>query len=312
MPGSPITAPEWSTWRLSPPRPKHRLRALALFVYGGEYPHPASMPAKRALVVGVDYRGQSIALSGCANDAYAWAAYFAGAGYEVTLLVDDSNPTGANRKEWERDHGKPAGAPTRANILCHLVRLLTADTGALAFTFSGHGTQMADTSGDEKDGKDEVLCPVDMQAGEYITDDALRGVWQLMRPGQQVVAVQDCCHSGTGMDLPYQLYDRGGASPRFLREDGAGPDTPGAVFLLSGCADSQTSAESSITNAETRRAETRGALSAAALGVLQKYRGRVGVAQLLDEVRATLKKGGHTQIAQMSAGRDASPRALLL
>lgn len=265
------------------------------------------MPRKRALVVGVDYRSQSIALNGCASDAYAWASYFEGAGYAVTLLVDDSQPLWEDRLAWAQKHGEPTGSPTRENILCSLVQMITSGAEELAFTFSGHGTQQADTSGDEADGMDEVLCPVDVQDGEYVTDDALRGAWQMMRPRQRAVVILDCCHSGTGMDLPYQLYERGGQAYRFVREARDSGDTPGDVLLLSGCQDNQTAAESSSYNAVMRRTESRGALSVAALKVLNARRGRVGVAQLLSEVRQALRAGGYTQTAQVSSGRSVAP-----
>lgn len=265
--------------------------------------------SKRALCVGVDYVGQSCALNGCASDAYAWAEYLAGQGYEVTLLVDDSKPEDASRGRWREAHGSPcADPPTRANILRHLMTLITTGADHVFFSFSGHGTQTADRSGEEKDGKDEVLCPVDLhdrRVGGVISDDALRGIWQSMFPHQTIRAVHDCCHSGTGMDLAYELYERGGTGWRFIRE--GGEDTPGHVLLLSGCRPDQTSAETTQWNPETRQNENRGALTVATIEVLEKYRGRVGVAQMLQEVRGLLRKRQMTQIAQISSGRDATP-----
>jgi len=264
---------------------------------------------KKALVVGVDYVGQSCGLSGCASDAYAWAEYLDGQGYEVTLLVDDSKPDVEDRQVWASKHGPPhSDPPTRAAILRHLVGLVTSEATEVMFTFSGHGSQMADGTHEEADGKDEVLCPVDMRdhrTGGVITDDALRGVWQSLRPSQQARAVHDCCHSGTGMDLPYQLYDRGGTGFRFIRE--GGEETPAHVLLLAGCQDSQTSAESGSYNSATGQHESRGALSVATIQTLKERNGRVGAAQLLGDVRAKLKNRRMTQIAQLSSGRDVSP-----
>lgn len=78
------------------------------------------------------------------------------------------------------------------------------------FHFSGHGQQVADNNGDEKDGYDEALVPYDspqhFQAGIYegerlIRDDELNQ-WLLklrQRLGNtgQVLVVLDACHSGT-------------------------------------------------------------------------------------------------------------------
>ena len=41
----------------------------------------------------------------------------------------------------------------------------------LFFHYSGHGGQQADKDGDEADGKDETLVPLDYQTAGQITDD---------------------------------------------------------------------------------------------------------------------------------------------
>lgn len=268
--------------------------------------------SKKALVVGVDYVGQTCALNGCASDAYEWAKLLHENGYEVVLMVDDSKPDDASRSEWSG--GLSREAPTRSAILKALVEIVVSGARDIFFTFSGHGTQMADQGHEETDGKDEVLCPVDTRShsdgGGVISDDALRGIWQMMQPHQRVTAVHDCCHSGTGMDLPYQLYERGGQNFRFIREKGE--DTPGHVLLLSGCQDDQTSAESTTYNSATGSRESRGALSVASIETLRKYHCRVGAAQLLREVRSLLRERNMSQVAQLSSGRDVSPWASFL
>ena len=146
-----------------------------------------------------------------------------------------------------------------------------------------------------------------------LTDDALRGVLQCLQPHQKLFCVLDCCHSGTGMDLKYELYDRGGSSYRFIPGEGK-TDTPGHVFLLSGCRDSQTSAESLVTTT-TQQAdgsiaterEIRGALTSTLVPILKRTEAAPRCDRLLSELRKTLQMGGFSQIAQLSAGRRESP-----
>ena len=40
-------------------------------------------------------------------------------------------------------------------------------------SFAGHGGSVTDTSGDEADGKDETMVPVDYQSSGQITDDVI-------------------------------------------------------------------------------------------------------------------------------------------
>lgn len=89
------------------------------------------------------------------------------------------------------------------------MRALVADAqpgDSLWFSFSGHGSQVADTSGDEADGMDETLCPADYTtAGQIVDDDIYSIMVKPLQPGVRMHAIMDCCHSGTGMDLPFMF-----------------------------------------------------------------------------------------------------------
>lgn len=64
--------------------------------------------------------------------------------------------------------------------------------------FSGHGGRCADTSGDEEDGLDEYLVPVEGRVADpesMILDDTLAR-WIQQLDGRQVVLVLDACYSG--------------------------------------------------------------------------------------------------------------------
>lgn len=89
---------------------------------------------------------------------------------------------------------------TRAAIMGGLKWLVTgAKKGdTLVFHYSGHGSQVADVSGDEVDMKDETICPHDFAAAGMIRDDDLRAVFTNLPPGVNLDVLLDSCHSGSG------------------------------------------------------------------------------------------------------------------
>lgn len=110
----------------------------------------------------------------------------------IRMLTDDPSPI------------KPMSLPTRASLVAGMRWLVDgAQAGdVLFFHFSGHGGQQLDTHGDEEDGMDETICPVDFMTQGQISDDELFDL--LVRPlpaGCRLTCLLDCCHSGHGMDV---------------------------------------------------------------------------------------------------------------
>lgn len=135
---------------------------------------------KRALCVGINaYPGME--LSGCVNDAMGWADLLEAREHVFTILLD--------------------GDATRLNILEELRAMVSASKfgDRIVFTYSGHGSWVPDLNGDEPDGRDEVLVPVDYVSGfpVLITDDELADVFALRRRGVRVTVISDSCHSGS-------------------------------------------------------------------------------------------------------------------
>lgn len=147
---------------------------------------------RRALLVGINYVGQSAELDGCHTDMDITAgllmAHFGFAAGDLQLLADDGR-----RKE-----------PTAENLVKGLRWLVDGakEGDALFFSFSGHGVQVPErVKGTEEDGMDEALVSSDLKV---IVDDDLFSL--LVRPlpqGARLTCLIDTCHSGTVLDLPY-------------------------------------------------------------------------------------------------------------
>merc|ERR1712070_1213878 len=122
------------------------------------------------------------------------------------MLVDDGIKVG------DRFHGfLVPGIPTRGQVLKELI-WLTQDAGpgdCLFFSFSGHGMQVKDVSGDETDGYDEAifLPSIEEDASDIILDDELHeALCGKLPAGVQVTALIDCCHCGSILDLKYAWH----------------------------------------------------------------------------------------------------------
>ena len=158
----------------------------------------------RAVVVGVsDYLTLDADLKGPANDARLMAETLIARGVapdQITVLTSDA--TGL-------PEGTAAGEPTRAAILSALAAATEASAkgDTVVFTFSGHGAQAPDLSGDEGGGYDELLLPADAAGWKgaigsvenaLVDDDLQAWAQATLSKGVQVVGLIDACHSATG------------------------------------------------------------------------------------------------------------------
>jgi len=77
-------------------------------------------------------------------------------------------------------------------ILTDLVDRTGFGDHSLAF-YSGHGTWVPDTSGDEADGRDEALVPYDYRTAGMLTDDHMFDISARKRYGARIVMLFDSC-----------------------------------------------------------------------------------------------------------------------
>lgn len=105
---------------------------------------------------------------------------------------------------------EPYRAPTRKNILEGFKWLMKnlRPGDSLVFYFSGHGLRQPEFDGDEIDGFDETICPLDFKSEGMILDNAINDIIvRPLRQGIKLHAIVDACHSGTILDLP-RVYNR--------------------------------------------------------------------------------------------------------
>lgn len=171
---------------------------------------------RKALLIGINYFGQRGQLRGCINDVKNMSTYlnefFGYAREDMVILTDDQQ--------------NPMSQPTKANILraMHWLVKDAQPNDSLFFHYSGHGGQTPDLDGDEDDGYDEVIYPVDFRVQGHIVDDQMHDVMvKPLQPGVRLTAIFDSCHSGSALDLPY-IYSTQGVlkEPNLAKEAGQG------------------------------------------------------------------------------------------
>ncbi|KAK8650471.1 hypothetical protein V6N13_140110 [Hibiscus sabdariffa] len=203
---------------------------------------PHAHGRKRAVICGISYKYSRHELKGCINDAkcmrYLLVNRFKFPEDSILMLTEE-----------ETD---PYRLPTKHNLRMALYWLVQGcqPGDSLLFHYSGHGSRQRNYTGDEVDGYDETLCPLDFETQGMIVDDEINAT--IVRPlpqGVKLHAIIDACHSGTVLDLPFLC--RMNRSGQYVWEDhrpasGLWKGTSGGeVISFSGCADDQTSADTS-------------------------------------------------------------------
>ncbi|RDX49463.1 hypothetical protein OH76DRAFT_1483123 [Lentinus brumalis] len=231
---------------------------------------------RKALCIGINYKGQPNELYGCINDARNVVKFLRRHGYkseDIVLLTDDTTD--------------PRSRPTRANILdaMHWLVKSAQPNDSLFFHYSGHGGQVKDRDGDERDGFDEIIFPLDHKRSGYIVDDLMHTIMVKKLPvGCRLTALFDSCHSGSVLDLPYLYSSDGRVKGSQVKAKWVDyKSTPADVISWSGCKDSQTSADTWEAGNAT------GAMSYAFMTSLQQNP-QSTYQELLRSIRVILKK----------------------
>jgi hypothetical protein len=232
---------------------------------------------KNALLIGINYIGTKNELYGCINDVNSIKERITSNGFNnITVMTDLTS--------------KKA---TRDNILNEFKKLLVnSQEGDLLFlSYSGHGSYALDNNNNEKTGYDQLIIPCDFNK---ILDDELKIIIQQnLKKNVTLFAMFDSCFSGSVLDLKYQYMDS--LNYDNYTENSKELETTGRVFMISGCSDYQTSADTFINNKAT------GAMTWSLLESL-KQKPNCNWRELVKSMRDLLKKSQYDQIPQFSSG----------
>ena len=243
---------------------------------------------KRAVCVGINnYPGIFNDLKGCVNDASDWSALLQGFGFETGLLLDSQ--------------------ATRTNIKTALQNLVEV-TGAgdvAVFTYSGHGTQVADPSNDEGDTYDEAICAYD---GNVI-DDELRVILEGLHPQATLVVISDSCFSGSVTRLAAES-----AIPSFIppavatagmvpRRSFLLPEADMPEILITGCTDREYSYDAEFDG------RPNGAMTASAIRVIMQNPD-ITYRQFHAGLRALLPSSDYPQTPQLEGSNANKDRKI--
>ena len=204
---------------------------------------------KRALVIGINYIGTQNELHGCINDSINVKNLLINhCDYQEQNIVHMTDLTQIK--------------PTRENIEKEFEKLIlqshAGDT--LFFSNSSHGSQVADNNGDELDKLDDVLVPLDFMTRGVISDDYLNSILQKLASGIKLTCIFDNCHSGSILDLKFNLipnnkYLKGSLNANTIYNTGewsnefkfliepSNTHLSANIVCFSGCRDDQTSSD---------------------------------------------------------------------
>ena len=181
---------------------------------------------KKALLIGINYRGTSSELNGCINDI---------------LEVQNTLKNQYKYTDFEIMTDDTIIKPTKINMINSFKKIVTDSSkySEIWIHYSGHGTYVTDKNGDEKDKQDEAIVPIDYLRSGLITDDDLNPI--ISKTQCRTRIVMDSCHSGTVFDFQYNVICQNNEFVNFLEKKTT--NNKNNILMISGCKDNQTSKE---------------------------------------------------------------------
>jgi len=239
---------------------------------------------KRALLIGCNYTATpSVKLAGCIADVVNMR----------NTLIDAYGWQDANIYMLRDDYSNRL--PTKANIVYYLTQLIamSSATDLLWVHYSGHGTQVKSVDSDEPDKFDECIVPCDYTTSGVITDNEIYAI--LKNAKCKIMLLFDSCNSGTGCDLQYSINYNGGVMTRSVNNSKLIANTN--IVMISGCRDSQTSADAYDNMAKLNV----GAFTQTLLETLRANDHNIDLLTLYSKLCANLRAYGFTQIPVLSS-----------
>jgi len=278
---------------------------------------------KKAFLVGINKYSNS-ALRGCVNDV-------------ITIFQILTSKFGFKAEEIKVVSDYEA---TKENIVNGLKWLTTGvqSGDTIVFHYSGHGSQvMVDdlTSTNEADGRDEILCPVNLNWSDPLRDHEVGAYFKRVPKDCTTLVILDCCHSGTGLRNGFAAGDKYTEkdfinrfispplsniltnSSVIITEDFSFdfPDPQvnrrakknnflintidqGDAILLAGCEENQTSADAWINH------QYRGAMTYSLAQTLNKYNYDISYSKLMTEMNKFMDSFRYTQNPQLECNKS--------
>lgn len=173
--------------------------------HGSDLFDPATRPggAKRVVIVGCNYAGQSGTLRAGVSDAQHWARFFTKkcgvVETDIRLLTDSSEVFMKSERE--------CAVATRDNIMRALQWLTTrsASGDQIFFVFCGHGVQVVVEEFAGQRLCENSLAPTDVMADggaqpRVISDSDVHKALLNVPSGAQATLIYDGCHAGSPLD----------------------------------------------------------------------------------------------------------------
>ena len=246
---------------------------------------PQGSNKRKALLIGLNYKGTPNELNGCENDIQSMKERFS----RVWNVPEDNI---AMKMDGDLTHEQ--------GLIYHLNELVkdAVSGDSLLFHYSGHGLQIPDDNGDEADGLDEAI----MTNVGLVRDDEIADVLKTIPEGVKIFMIFDCCHSATMADLCFHYSN--GREYRYANYDRFKCD----VVTISGCQDTQTSADAWI----SEKRDFFGALTASLLPIFDKANKNTTWKQVIDAAVWDVRKAGYAQIPQFCSTKQSLLRTKVL
>lgn len=280
--------------------------------------------------MGLNYIGTNNELYGCIEDVNNVREALQGTlGYlaeNITILTDLT-----------------AKKPNRPTILAAFTALITSTRpGDVAFVwYCGHGVQI--TNATAPSGFSNAW--ISLGPDPVILETELQSILMLAPAGAKIFVGSDSCHSGTLLDLKFMVGEirqvrkvkasvpsakalQGGTLPRgkprsltfktpssidrsssdgyVLVSDASFVSTHADIMCVSGCMDTQTSADTFKDN------ESQGAMTWSFVKTLESFGKSVKLTDMLASMRQLLKVNLYDQVPQLSMGRATDPASTAL
>jgi hypothetical protein len=250
----------------------------------------------KAFLFGLNYKNDpASALNGCINDVINMSAYLQKElGIPCELYTDDVNLHDTSARGMMNKFYEIALQTYRDNL------------DFVWIHYSGHGSYVRDTSGDEKDGRDECLVPNDYKTGGMILDDHVNHLFSYFNPKTRVICIFDCCHSGTIGDVKYSWE-----GPSSVTVENILCKSSARIITISGCLDKQVSMDAYNVMGDNSYS---GAMTSCLLLALRENKTGCwnNAFTLISSLRTKLKERGFRQTAKMCSSYNLAKDPLFI